>query len=494
MKSEANRFITGSVALVATRVAERSLGLVSTLIIARLLTPEDFGLVAIAMLAVTFFDILSNTGATQYIVQKSEVTKIDINTAWTLNLLLKILLFLVVIIAAPLIATFYDDLRLENVLIAVSLIAPISAAVNPGIYLHFKDQDYRVIVRIQLIKKLSAVLTTIGLAILYQNYWSLIVGHIVASLVYSTLSYLYINYKPSFDVAKIREQWSFSRWMLMKEILGFLRSQSDMFLVGKFFSIGSMGGYHISKYISSMPTTELVQPALGPLLASFSRSKSDRSALLYQVEIVFTVVSLLVVPISIYMYFFSSQIVAFLLGDQWERFGSIFGVLALVAISSEIVRIPSTIMTSMAKLRVLFFYDLLSFIFVVGVMLTAIIEFTELEQFVIAKVVAEFLCGSIFFFYIGRFLNEWKRFVLLFGFMLITIILSITAAYFSLRIIPDFESEFVQLILSVIYYFSFLFLILISSYMLGLKKLRHTQHLIFMVKDFIRSLSKSFDG
>lgn len=465
--------------MVATRLAERSLGLISTLIIARLLTPEDFGIVAIAMIAVMFFDILSKTGAEQYIVQKTEVSSSDLNTAWTLNLLLKFVLFSFIFLFSSSIASFYDDVRLEYVLIAISLMAPIHAFSNPGLFLQAKEQNYKTIAKLAIIKKLISIVITVSIALIYQNYWALILGQLAGSISHSFLSYIFIKYRPSFDVSKIAEQWGFSKWMLLKEILGFLRSQSDMILVGKFFSTSSMGGYHLSKYISSMPTTELIQPALAPLLASFSKNKSNRAALLYQVELVVIVISIIIVPVSIYLYFFSSQLVALILGDQWKEFHAIFGILALVGISSEIVRIPATVLTALAKLRILFFYDLFSLLVIFVVLY--LMRGEQLEVFVTAKVTSEFVCGVIFFIFMGRFMKETKKFIFLLFIFFFVGFISIFSAVLVKYVAVGINFLFLEVLVSGVLYLMLLSVVFIVLYFSGLKKKPQIMHIMFLI-------------
>ena len=107
--SLARRVLGSAALLVGIKAVQRSLGLISLLILARLLTPEDFGLIALVSITVHFFDILSNVGSEQYIIQKQAVSEEDLNTAWTIDLLMKAALWLLLMLCAPLLAEFFEQ-------------------------------------------------------------------------------------------------------------------------------------------------------------------------------------------------------------------------------------------------------------------------------------------------------------------------------------------------------------------------------------------------
>ena len=119
--SVAERVLKSSGLILFVRLIQRSIGLVSILILARILTPEDFGVVSIASVVVFFFDVLTESGTRQYIIHKEHTTEDDINTAWSLNLLIKLGIFLVVIVIAPMVADFFDNAALVIVFQFIAL-------------------------------------------------------------------------------------------------------------------------------------------------------------------------------------------------------------------------------------------------------------------------------------------------------------------------------------------------------------------------------------
>ncbi|PTB93706.1 hypothetical protein C9974_07615 [Marinobacter sp. B9-2] len=486
MSSEAKKFLIASSIMTGSRLAERLLGLISTLIIARVLVPSDFGIIAIAMLFVMLIDILSQSGAQQYIVHKTEVSDEDLNTAWTLNLLLKSALVLVIFLAAPLVANFYEDSRLTDVLMAMSLCAPIMALSSPDLLIKIRDQRYEYVAKIMVITKFVGITISISLALIYQNYWALIAGQVGSSISRCALSYIFLPRFPKLTLKRIHEQWSFSKWMMLKEVLGYLRSQSDMLLVGKFYSLSSMGGYHISKYISSMPTTELLQPALAPLLATFSKKKNNKTELLRQANVVMIVLTILVVPIAIYLHVFSEQIVGLLLGSQWIDYHLIFGMMALLAISNEVVRVPSTILTAKGEVKFLFYYDVISSLTVVAVLF--MLKDSLLTIFVLGKVVAEFIMAFIFSLIVARNLGAKRQFLSQINIMIVYTIFIFTIAKICQFIVQDMSLEVVQLIISGVLFISLSLLLLFIMYHAGMKKRDDVIFVVFTSSKVWRSI------
>ena len=154
---------------------ERSLGLISTLILARVLVPEDFGLIAIANLVIGFVSRSIESGGGQYLIQKDVVGEGDINTSWTIGMILKLVIFILLLISTPFVADYYSDTRLILVIPILASMIIISAFANPYTAILQRNQEYAVIFKINIIKKLFSVVITVTTALIFQSYWALII-------------------------------------------------------------------------------------------------------------------------------------------------------------------------------------------------------------------------------------------------------------------------------------------------------------------------------
>lgn len=358
--SLAKKTFFSSIILLSLAFINRSLGLISMLILARILTPDDFGIVAISSMVIFLFDSLSTSGSMQYIIQKKEVSDEDLNSAWTLNIILKGVFFIVCLILIPYIADFFNNDKLKPVLYLISAILPMTAAGNPGIYLLRKNLQFKPIFKLMTIQKVITTILVVLLALYYKSYWAMIVGTVSSYLIPTLGSYIIHSYRPKLHFGKIKEQWHFSQWIFLKSIVGYSKGQIDSFLVAKFFNVSSIGGYNLMKNLSTMPATEIVAPATEPLLSAFSKSKNNKKALNHQFNISLLVVIILISPIASFMYYFDSNIITILLGEKWLIYADILGILSIGLITLPVSSIINHYCTATGYVKTLFITDLIS--------------------------------------------------------------------------------------------------------------------------------------
>ena len=358
----------------------RLIGLVSTLILARILTPADFAMIAIIAIVLHLFDILSHTGSEQYIVQKFEVFDDDLNTAWTLDILLKTLMCLLLIVIAPLIASFFDQTHLSFAIQVASVTLIINALKNPGLLLLKRNLDYKKVFYLSLVQRIASFVTVIFVALTWQSYWAFVIADIVGALVFTLGAYKIQAFRPAFSLFKVSEQWLFSKWLLGKSIVGYLRSQIDTVLVAKFFTTTQLGNYHMARDIAMLPGYNILGPAIEPLLADFKDYKHNPIKLGYRVSKVLCIVSFIVVPITTYMAFYPALIIDVLLGSQWLIAGEILGVMSLLFFYYCFLLVIESALTAVGKVKAIFMFDIASLVVIVGTLLTYLQMYDDLNN------------------------------------------------------------------------------------------------------------------
>ena len=118
-------------------------------------------------------------------------------------------------------------------------------------------------------------------------------------------------------LSRFREQFGFSQWIFLRNVLGFARSQVDTLLVTKNFAMAEVGVFHVAKSLTAMPAKDVVAPAVEPLLAAFSRVRDDRADLVFKIRVSICFVTFLIMPVCVYIALFPESIVDVFLGDQW---------------------------------------------------------------------------------------------------------------------------------------------------------------------------------
>ena len=243
--------------MVLFKLLERSLGLVSTLILARVLMPADFGVVAMAMSFVIMAELLSAFGFDVAIIQNRSATTEHYNTAWTGNLLLGALITTVMLVAALPIARFYQHPELVWVVSALAFGPLFTGAENIGVVAFRKELDFRREFRFQISRKMIAFCVVVPLAFLLRNYWALVIGTLVSKASSTVISYLMHPFRPRPSLSQLRPMLRFSRWLLFNNFVSFLKERSSDFFVGRLHGSQALGVYNIAYEFAHLPSTEL---------------------------------------------------------------------------------------------------------------------------------------------------------------------------------------------------------------------------------------------
>lgn len=295
----------------------RFFGIISTVILVRILEPDDFGVIAQAMIVIMLFEALSQTGYWQYIVRLKEVSDNQLFSAWCLNIILRSIVFTFTAIFAVDIANFMGEPRLEYVLYLCIVIIIVEAMNSPGMPLLNRDFKYKEQTLLRVLAKLVSFISTIFLAYSLKNYWALIIGSLVNVMVFCVGSYIVAPKWPKICLLHIKEQWLFTRGLFVTSVLGYLRSKSDLFVISHKFGTASTGHYSVAQEFSQLPYTEIISPIMGPLYASFAKLENNNGSIEEKIQQYISLVYLFIFPSVVGIAFLAEEIVLILLGEPW---------------------------------------------------------------------------------------------------------------------------------------------------------------------------------
>ncbi len=453
---------------------QRGLGLISTLVLARLLTPNDFGIVAIISITLALFEILSNTGSILYITQKQDVSDSDLNTAWSIDILLKSMLWLLLIGATPYIADFYDNATLINPFYVVSFVLILRACINPGIILYHRALEYKKLFWLTLIEKIVSFIVVMTIAFATPSFWAIIWGDLAAAITMLVGSYLFHPFRPRLSLSKFREQWKFSQWILFKGLLGFFRAQIDTILVSKFFSAEDLGRYHLVRGVAIMPSTDIILPAVQPLLAAFAKSKNDLAKLAYKVRLALLVIVITISPICFFMWNHPGPIVDTLLGSQWQNTYTLMAYFSILLFAFAMGQPLSDCFIALGRVKPLFFYDLISVVCITGLLF--IFPGDSLEEFALRRGILGIVFTSLLFIYTAKIVNLSYLYT-------VSLLLPLLACAHLAEIVLDFlplpfiENSLIALVTLTFSYFMAYGLFLLLSYFVFYQRTEEGQHI-----------------
>lgn len=384
------------------RIFQRSIGVVSLLILARLLTPQDFGIVAIATMLVFLFDTLSEGGTQQYIIQKKSIDEEDVITAWTISILSKLLLFIGLLLAAPAIANFVNAPEADQAILVMALVLPISAFASPRLFLLRRDLEYGLISKILVIERVVSFVVTIALAFLLQSYWAMIFGTLASYLCKTLLSHYYAPYPIKLSLSRLKDQRSFSLWMLLRSLLGYVRAEFDILFVGKLYGADQLGGFSLMRNLSYLPSREIIAPVSNIFLASFSEIKRRGDPIGDHIVVVLTILLFAIIPIIGYLHVYNQDLVVIFLGEQWLPFSHLLPLLSLFTITFAVSTFAQQGLIANGDVKLLSIYEMVT----LGGLLTLFVFFFSgsLEEFIGYRISFAFIAlGLLLIFCFTRF-------------------------------------------------------------------------------------------
>ncbi|MGB0909718.1 MAG: lipopolysaccharide biosynthesis protein [Nitrospirales bacterium] len=316
-KPLAGVLLGGAAWMLAMRWGVRLIGLASTVILARLLMPEDFGMVAMAMVFVGLVTQLLDFGLEFGLLRNPHAERKHYDTTWTIRLLQVGGIAVLLAVASPFIASTYDEPRVMPILWVIAFGAFVRAWENIGTIDFRKHLEFDRDFKFNIYLKLGGFLVTIGLAFYLRSYWALVFGTMFNQCVAVGLSYQMSLYRPRFSLEAVGEVFSFSQWMLVRGLANYTFGRGDEFVFGKLFGSVDLGFYAVAKNISSMATAEILSPVSRAFVPGFSKFKDDPGRLASAFTRAIAGISLLVVPAGLGLSCVASEIVLVLLGDKW---------------------------------------------------------------------------------------------------------------------------------------------------------------------------------
>lgn len=317
MGSLSNRIFNGALWMLLTRLLIKSIGIVSSIILARVLSPEDFGLVAIVMAIYAFIELFGVSGFNVALIQKKSATKDDYNTVWTISFLFGLVAALIFVFVAPYIANFFNDIRLENATYAIACMFFLSGLKNVGVVDFQKNLEFNLELKFQFIPKILSFIFTISLLFYVANYWTLIAGMLFNQLLIVIFSYIMHPFRPRFSLKGFASLFKFSKWLIINNVLTYLNTKAVDLIIGKMVNTKAAGLYNISQEIAGLPVSEIVAPINKSSFPGYCQVKDQLAKLRELYYETVSLISVLIIPAAIGLFSVADLMVPVVLGDKW---------------------------------------------------------------------------------------------------------------------------------------------------------------------------------
>lgn len=308
---------------------------ISNMVLARLLTPEAFGVVTTLTMIITFAEIFTDAGFQKYLIQHEFFDDIDrdesTNVAFWSNLAMSLLVWGVIALFSAPLASLVGNPGLGHVLVIACVSIPLEAFSSIQIALYKRDMDFKTIARVRIVATLIPLLITIPLAFWLRNYWALVIGTIIVNLVNAFLLTFYSKWKPRFfySFIKLKEMFSFTVWSMIEAISIWLTGYLDVFIVGTVLSSHYLGLYKTSSALVGQImgcVTAITTPILFSALSRLQNNEDEFQRLFFRFQ---KMVGLLVIPLGVGIFLFKDLATELILGSQWSEAAGFVGLWAL---------------------------------------------------------------------------------------------------------------------------------------------------------------------
>ena len=320
----------GAAWTVLFRFVDRSLSIVSTVVLARLLVPADFGLIAMAMSVIVILDLLGAFGLDTALIQRSDAGREHYDTLWTFNVIFGLGTALLLVLLASPAAWLYRDPRLVPVMLVLALARAIQGFENPGVVSFRKDMQFDQEFKYLLAKRVATTaFVTIPLAFVLRSYWALLAGTLAGTCIAVALSYALHPYRPRPSLKALGQLMAFSKWLFLTSFLEFLYARMSDLIVGRWAGADALGSLTIAREVARVPTRELAMSVNRAVFPGYVKLAADRALLRRGYLRATSVLLLVVVPAGIGLSLLAEPLVLIFLGEKWKHVAPLIEILSL---------------------------------------------------------------------------------------------------------------------------------------------------------------------
>lgn len=442
-----------------TEVMAKLVAPISSMVLARLLTPEAFGVVATLNMVITFAEIFTDAGFQRYLIQHEFKDEDDkdksTNVAFWSNLVMSFVLWGVIAIFNAPLAKLVGSPGLGHVLVVACVSIPIAAFSSIQMALFKRSLDFKTLFWRRLATILVPLCVTIPLAFWLRSYWALVIGTIVTNLVNAILLTVKSIWRPRwyYSFSRLKEMFSFCAWSVLDHVLIWCTSYADIFFIGKALNQYYLGIYKTSIVTVGQFTALITASVLPVVLPAISRLQDNLPEMRKTLLKFQKYTAVLLMPMGVGIFLFRNLVTEVMLGSQWTEAAPFIGIWSLMEVTMIIFsRFCSNVYPAVGKPNISVVSQLLYLVVLVpAVIISGQYGFRAL--YVTRTLVRlEGVLVNFIFVYITIKQSPWKMIVNVLPEMLSCLVMA-GVAWLLLRFNNSIAMSFVWIIVCAIVYF-----------------------------------------
>lgn len=345
------RAVSGGFVTVSAQAAKFVLNFISAAVLARLLSPKEFGLVGMVLGVTGLVGIFKELGLSTATVQRETITQQQVSNLFWINVGVSGCLGIVCVALAPLVAWFYRDPRVTGIMLALSLTFLLTGSTVQHQALLTRQMRFRALAIIDVTSILVGFSTACLLAWLGFAYWALVAQQLANAAACLTLTWATSRWRPSRPRPNsgVRPLVHFGAHLTMADLIGRLSLNSDTILIGRFFGAAPLGLYTRANVLLARPLEQVLTPIAGVLIPVLSRLQSDPVRYRRTFMRAYDLLALVALPFAAMCLALARPLVFIILGPKWKDVVPLFSAFALVAISSPLSAVISWMFESQGR-------------------------------------------------------------------------------------------------------------------------------------------------
>jgi len=322
--------VRGGMLTFLSQLVKFCLNLGVTIWLAHLLTPKDFGLVAMAMVMVNFFVLFKDAGFSAATIQQATVTHEQVSLLFWLSAVIGVILGGVFYLLAPVVAWFFSEPRMVEIVQVLSLVFVLGGLAVQHEALMRRQMRFRGLVAIEVVGLVLAAGTAIVLAVSGFGYWAMVWMQVVAIVVRVLLLWVLVGWQPSLPVLNVgvRKMAMFGGELTLANVIQYVSKQSDQILLGWGSGAHALGLYSTAMQMLLLPIRQILAPLTSVAVVTLSRLQSDADSFRRSYLLLVKIVSYATMPLMAVLAVLAEPVVSLFLGRQWLEAVPVLTVLA----------------------------------------------------------------------------------------------------------------------------------------------------------------------
>ena len=334
-----HRVLAGVMWNSVARVVQQTMQFALSVILARLLLPDDFGAVGMIMVVITFMAMFAEAGFASALVQRTDISELHTDSVFWFSAASGLVLSGILFVGSPLVAAFYHEPILSPMTRGLSPVFILSTVGLVPAALMQRRLQFHVIARISLVATVISGVTGVTLALLGAGVWSLVVMYLISFLVSTLLNLICSGWKPgrAFSLAALKELWGFTGNVLGFNFVNYWARNADSMLVGRFLGSAALGYYSRAYGLMLMPITQIISVVSNVMFAALSTIKEDKVRVKRIYLRALNLISFLTFPLMVGLLILAEPFVLTVFGEPWSGMIQVLRILAVVGLLQSLV-------------------------------------------------------------------------------------------------------------------------------------------------------------